>query len=68
MNLSHAEICRKGANTTNSRYSKEVRSAWAKKTKEVLLNKYGPDYFINLQKQGLEARLKKARERKLAII
>lgn len=49
--LTQSEFSRKGAEATNTKYPKEVRSAWAKKGVQALKDKYGDDYHSRMAKE-----------------
>lgn len=57
--ITQEEFSRKGAEATNTKYPKEVRSGWGKTGPEKLKEKYGDDYFTNLAAKGREAINKK---------
>lgn len=64
--LNHRAIARKGAETTNARYSPELRATWSKKGGEYIKMKYGPNYFKEIRQKGIEkARLAKEQQAQL---
>lgn len=62
MALSHTQFSKRGGNTTFKRHGRKQYSMIGKKGVAALKQKRGPEYFINLAKIGLAARLKKKLE------
>ena len=66
--LTQSEFARMGAQATNSKYSKEERSAWAKKGVEARRKKYGDDYHVKLAAKARAAIGKKKKKGFLSIL
>lgn len=62
--LTQQDFARMGAQATNTKYPKEVRSAWGKKGAQALKDKYGEDYFKKMAQKREENKKKKEEEGK----
>lgn len=60
--LTQKEFAQLGNKAQREKYPKEVRAGWSRKAKDVLLKKYGPDYYKQLAQKSVEARMKRKQE------
>jgi hypothetical protein len=54
--LTASDMGKKGAATTNTKYTKETRAKWNAKAGQALKDKYGEDYFKKMALKREEAK------------